>query len=66
MRKVLTLALVALLLFAGTGVIAVAEAPDEVTPGDNGAADPFHADNDGDEPGKAPEVTPHNPISVGP
>ena len=67
MRKVLTVALVALLLFAGTGIIAVADnAPDEVRPGDNGAADPFHPDDDGDEPGKAPEVTPHNPISVGP
>jgi hypothetical protein len=67
MRKVLTVALVALLLFAATGVLAVAdEAPDEVAPGDNGSSDSFHPDDDDDEPGEAPGVTPHNPISVGP
>ncbi|MFP4136296.1 MAG: hypothetical protein ACLFN7_02695 [Candidatus Acetothermia bacterium] len=66
MRKVLTVALVALLLFAATGVIALAEPPEEVEPGEKGNADPFHLDDDGDEPVEGiGEITPDNPIHVG-
>lgn len=71
MRKVLTVALVALFLFAGTGVLAVAEAPEKVKPGEKGQADPFHDPNSEDYSGSGVtpefthEVTPDNPISVG-
>ena len=67
MRKVLTVALVALLLFAGTGVLAIAASDTaestvdleegKIKPGHNGSSDPFH---DG---GPAEQ---ENPISVGP